>query len=275
MRVYGIDFSPEPSTSTPLSCAMCRLVGDELVLDGLCEFESMDSFRNLLDMPGPWVAGVDFPFGLPREFLGPLHWPAQWERYVSEVAVLRRSEFRALSEALQGAACVARRVFRRRTDGTASDVPAPGSSSGAMFHAGAPVLLSSEVSVLPVRHGDERRIVVEAAPELVAQAMVGGRSYKSAGALPAIGEEGRNVRESLLDALCSDALFERYGISVAAVGALEGEMLDDPRGDRVDALMCAVQAAWAWQRRDHGFGLPEDADTVEGCIADPAMVAPA
>ena len=84
-----------------------------------------------------------------------------------------------------------------------------------------------------------------------------------------------DVRESLLDALCSDALFERYGLSVVGVGALEEEMLDDPRGDRIDALMCAVQAAWAWQRRHHGFGLPADADTVEGCIADPAMATPA
>jgi hypothetical protein len=38
---------------------------------------------------------------------------------------------------------------------------------------------------------------------------------------------------------------------------------------QLDALVCAIQAAWAWTRRDHGFGLPEHVDPLEGWIADP------
>jgi hypothetical protein len=272
MRVYGIDFAPEPSRETPISCAMCRISDDELVLDGLCEFESIDSFGNLLGMDGPWVAGVDFPFGLPREFLAPLRWPADWERCVSEVGILQRSEFRALSDALHGAASAARRVFRRRTDESAAAVD-PSSATGAMFHAGAPVLLSSQASVLPVREADRSRVVVEASPELVAQALVGVSAYKSAGrsAGSAPSDVPRAMREALLDALCGEALYAGYGLCVAGVTGLEDELLDDDHGDRIDALMCAVQAAWAWRRRDRGFGFPVDVDRVEGCIADPAV----
>lgn len=38
---------------------------------------------------------------------------------------------------------------------------------------------------------------------------------------------------------------------------------------QLDALLCAIQAAWAWTQRDQGFGLPKHVDPLEGWIADP------
>jgi hypothetical protein len=48
------------------------------------------------------------------------------------------------------------------------------------------------------------------------------------------------------------------------------DLADDPQADTLDALLCAVQAAWAWTHRERGFGMPEDCDRLEGWIADPA-----
>jgi predicted RNase H-like nuclease len=45
----------------------------------------------------------------------------------------------------------------------------------------------------------------------------------------------------------------------------------DPTGDHLDALLCAIQAAWAWTMRDHAYGAPRDADAIEGWIADPSL----
>ena len=44
---------------------------------------------------------------------------------------------------------------------------------------------------------------------------------------------------------------------------------NDPKGDRLDAVLCLMQAAWAQRQREQGdtrWGLPADMDPVEGWI---------
>ena len=41
-------------------------------------------------------------------------------------------------------------------------------------------------------------------------------------------------------------------------------LVDDASGDRLDAVLCLVQAAWA--AGQPGYGMPPDADPVEGWI---------
>ena len=43
-------------------------------------------------------------------------------------------------------------------------------------------------------------------------------------------------------------------------------MTTDGTGDTLDCVLCLVQAAWAWMRRDAGYGLPLHIDPVEGWI---------
>ena len=58
---------------------------------------------------------------------------------------------------------------------------------------------------------------------------------------------------------------------------LKRACLDDASGDSLDAVLCALQAAWGWQRRSHNFGLPVQLDPLEGWIvgvaAPPAAAA--
>jgi len=68
----------------------------------------------------------------------------------------------------------------------------------------------------------------------------------------------------LLAALASGE--NRLAIAVRADPGLVQACLDDATGDRLDALLCLVQAAWAWQRRDQAYGLPARVDPLEGWI---------
>jgi hypothetical protein len=44
-------------------------------------------------------------------------------------------------------------------------------------------------------------------------------------------------------------------------------LVRDASGDRLDAVLCVLQAAWAWQRRSGNYGLPSKIDPLEGWIA--------
>ena len=275
MRVLGIDFTSAPCARKPLMAALCRLEGRRLGIDALCTFESMDCFRNLLGCDGPWVAGMDFPFGLPRDFVRPLPWPEEWCGYVGEASRLKRSEFRELARRAAAQRPQGARYALRAADrvaGAASPMNVTRPPVGLMFHAGAPTLLDSGATVVPVHAGDPQRVVVEAYPRLVAHALIGRRPYKDE-AKAAPGDARTQARAALLDALASDALERHYGVVLDGLQAYAQDLRADTSGDGVDAVMCAVQAAWAWARREQGFGVPSDADRREGWIADPATAA--
>jgi len=275
MRVYGLDFTSAPSARKPITCALCRVEEDRLYLDAMCALESLECFHNLLASDGPWVAGMDFPFGLPRDFLQPVNWSPDWETYVASAAAMPRTEFRDLARAVAAERAVGHRYSLRDADriaGAQSPMNVTRPPVGLMFHAGAPSLLASGATVLPMKVGDPDRTVVEVYPKLVARALIGSRPYKDE-TLFCADNSRTQARRALLDALADEALAEHYGLSLIGLDAFVEELARDELGDAVDALMCAVQAAWAWTRRDAGFGIPADVDASEGWIADPATAA--
>jgi len=69
----------------------------------------------------------------------------------------------------------------------------------------------------------------------------------------------------MLTELMSTRFQERYGLLVEP----PAEMANDPTGDSLDALLCAIQAAWAWIHREKLFNNPPVFDPLEGWIADP------
>jgi hypothetical protein len=271
MRVYGIHFTSTPCARRPLRVALCRLDGRRLSLDALCAFESFECFRNLLHSSGPWVAGLDFPFGLPRDFVHPQSWPQEWCGYVSAAARLDRGAFRALARRAaartQGAACKPRAADRAVRRAVSMQAARP--AVGLLFHAGAPALLDAGVTAVPVHAGDPQRVAVEAYPRLVARALIGRFPYR--GETSAFADDAcREARAALLAALGADDLRRHYGLELEGLEAYRADLVQEASGAAVDAVMCAVQAAWAWRRRGHDFGLPDDVDYREGWIADPA-----
>jgi len=79
----------------------------------------------------------------------------------------------------------------------------------------------------------------------------------------------------MLEAMRGARFREVYGFTVSYGEGEARRMREDRKGDLLDSLICAVQAAWAWNRRHVNFGLPGpdlvDADVLafEGWIMDP------
>ena len=79
MMIYGLDFTSVPSHKKPITCVRCRLDRDGLHLESCDTLPSFDVFESFLAQPGPWVAGLDFPFGQPRKLVENMGWPNTWE----------------------------------------------------------------------------------------------------------------------------------------------------------------------------------------------------
>jgi len=268
MDVFGIDFTSTPSRRKPLVVAHCRLSGSALQLMTLESLHTFAEFERALQRPGPWIAAMDFPFGQARRFVEGVAWPAAWADYVAAVARLDRAAFRQLLEQYKAPRPVGDKEHRRATDvqaGSISPQKLYGVPVALMFFEGAPRLLSANVTVPGLRLGDAQRIVVEAYPGIAARSLIGRRSYKSDTRARQDAAQ-LQARRDILRALKEQAP-ARYGLTVEAPESI----CNDPGTDRLDALLCAVQAAWAWRQRHQNFGAPADLDALEGWIADPCI----
>ncbi len=130
-----------------------------------------------------------------------------------------------------------------------------------MMHAGAPRLLAAGVHLPGLHDGDTNRTAIEGYPGLLARELIGSRSYKAddkARQTP----ERLIARKDLLEALEQGRT--RLGLRLRVSHAQRDELVADASGDRLDAVLCLVQAAWAATQPD--FGLPRAVDRLEGWI---------
>jgi len=275
MRVYGLDFTSAPGPGKPLTVAVCALDGDTLRLERLQRLAGLEGFESLLDSPGPWILGADFPFGQPRRLVGALGWPDSWEGYVARVAEMGKQRYEETLRAYIQRRPKGDKLHRRAGDvraGAISPMKLDYVPVGKMFFEGAVRLLRSSVCVEPCRPARDGRVVVEAYPALVARwALEGRRGYKEPKDAHARALR-REARAEILRRITGPGLRQAYGIALRLKPGDHDQALEDDRGDLLDSMLCAVQAAWAWTRRDAGYGLPPDCDPLEGCIADPAVV---
>lgn len=277
IRVLGVDFTSAPTRAKPIACVECAFadgaldgalhVGDERALG------SFEAFEALLAEPGPWIAGLDLPFAQSRAFVENIGWPDSWAGHVARAASLGRSGFRAALDAYRAPRAAGDKEHRRATDvaaGAISPQKLHGVPVALMFLEGAPRLLGSGATVAGVHAGDPERIVVEAYPGVLARRLVGRRSYKSdtrSRQTPALLE----TRREILARLRGGDVVATHGVRVEIRDDRADALVSDPKGDALDALLCAVQAAWAWTRRDAAFGMPPGTDPLEGWIAEPTL----
>lgn len=111
--------------------------------------------------------------------------------------------------------------------------------------------------------GDGLRVALEAYPGWLARRIVPA-SYKSESAVGQTQARLAN-RMLIIEALQRGA--HPLGIVLRCDDtALLDSMATDGTGDLLDCVLCLIQAAWAWTRRDAGYGLPLQIDPVEGWI---------
>jgi hypothetical protein len=265
MQLLGVDFTSAPTRRKPITVARGRLRGAVLGLEGVDAVVDFAAFEALLATPGPWFGGLDFPFGLPREFVRAQALGESADAVVASVHRLcpTRMDFRALVDAWGDARPPGRRLVHRRTD---TALPGVTSTSplqtryvpvGFMYYEGFARLVRAGVAIPRLRAGDPLRTAVEAYPRLLAHELIGARSYKNhAGAQRLI------ARKDVVEALEQGR--SRLALRLKLSHALRDHVVDDAAGDRLDAVLCLVQAAWASRRAD--AGLPADVDPVEGWI---------
>jgi len=273
VRIFGLDFTSAPGRRKPLIVLGCKLEGDLLRVGDSEKLTDFSGFEDFLHRPGPWVCGMDFPFGQPRSLVAALGWPENWEGYVAKVGGLSKDEFEDairtdMASRPPGSKWRYRLADRRSRSSSAMmlfRVPV-----GKMFYQGAPRLLASGVRVEPCRRNGDDRVAVEAYPAGVARRFLGRTAYKW-DAVPDTPER-RSARETLLAGLESATLRRVYGFTVEMEGAWREEVAADPSADALDSLLCAVQAAWAYAKRDESYGVPPECDPDEGWILDPALL---
>jgi hypothetical protein len=242
-----------------------------------------------------FVMGCDFPFGLPRPFVDALaaHGPDALRTTLAHgLSDQQTPPVDTLIHSLY-AHVVDRAGFQRLIDdwgvGWHADRPSGGklihrptdaawpslhSTSplqtryvpvGKMYFEGLWRLVRADLTLPGLRQGRPRHVALEAWPGLLAAQVFGkARSYKSdTDATP----ERLIARMDLVDALEQGRT--PWGLRLKLRPAQREHLVQDPKGDRVDAALCLLQAAWAHQQAEAGdahWGLPAHFDPVEGWI---------
>lgn len=303
--LLGLDFSCAPSARKPLTLAWGERIGPVVRLNRVDALPTHGQWSALLQagspgLPHGFVMACDFPFGLPRAFVealrthGPVGWHASWQAARSESS----SEAAALILALHRH-CGDRAGFQQLVDGWGqswdtqrswppgspklihrrTDQAMEGVSStsplqtryvpvGKMYFEGVHRLIEAEVSLPALHHARPEAIALEAYPGLLAHELLGRRSYKTDAKADAKAQQARLIaRMDLVDALEQGRT--RLGLRLKLSPAQRDHLLSDPQGDRLDAVLCLMQAAWAQARHEAGctrWGLPDPVDPVEGWI---------
>lgn len=283
MKIFGIDFTSAPSNRKPITIAECDLDRRTLRVVRIRLAVDFEAFEAHLQTPGPWVAGFDFPFGLPLDFLSAAGLPLSWPDYVATIASGGKDKFEFAVQGFIAGQPELSKHPRRITDQEADSVSPMNIVNppvGKMFFAGAPRLLSSGVNIKPCRPNKDRRIALEAYPALVARSLTGVRrlSYKSdAPAKESKSKTKSDTRRSILEELTDPKKMKPYGFAATIPSRLQKDLIADRTGDHLDAVLCAIQAAWAHKHQKENWGIPSGHE-VEGWIVGPPVpeeIAPA
>jgi hypothetical protein len=294
LDLCGVDFSSAPSQRKPILIAEGTLGGfrrgpvvvdrvpaedsapggapPELRWRGLNVCSHWQSFEDFLGRPGPRLGAFDLPFGLPRPLLCAWGWDQLDHRAVSDNFA---REDRAFWIARLKAFCAVRPAGRKFAH-RACDLPV--GSSPSMKWVNPPVVFMYREGFSRILKAGWRlpgfekineavepphmlRLAVEAYPGALARSLVGRASYKADDAMRQ-NDARRQVRKRIVEGLATlPDLQLRLDITQ------ESALLDDARGDALDAVLCLVIAARCALQGPPRWGAPERVDLLEGWIA--------
>ncbi len=238
-------------------------------MNKLERLESLNAFEAWLRQPASWLGAFDFPFGLPRELVEHLAWPLAWPALMAHYAALSREDIRNLFADFCNGRPVGGKFAHRVTDRPAGSSPSMkwvNPPVAYMMHAGVPRLLEAGVHFPGLHDGDPTRVALEGYPGLLAREILGTRSYKNDAAIKQTPER-LIARKDLITAL--EIGQTRLALRLKLTHAQRDTLVDDASGDSLDAVLCLMQAAWAYMQHEQGaprYGLPAGMDPLEGWI---------
>jgi len=265
-NLLGCDFSSSPSRRKPIMLAQGRRKGEAVTLAGILSFDTLPGFGQWLAQPGDWVGGFDLPFGLPRELVESLNWPTDWAGCMDHYCGLSRAEIRERFAAFCAARPAGGKFAHRAFDRLAGSSPSMkwvNPPVAFMLHAAVPLLRQAGVDLPGLCAGDPRRVALEAYPGLLARELIGRRSYKS-------DDRAKQTPERLIarkDLVCAlETGQSRLGLRLRLTHSQRDALAEDASGDRLDAVLCLMQAAWGELQGPPRWGLPAQVDSLEGWI---------
>jgi hypothetical protein len=273
LNILGLDFTSAPRARKPITVVRSILAGRVLEIHSVDFLTGFPAFEAWLHEPGPWIAGLDFPFGQPRRLVENLGWPLAWDEMVRLVGSLEKSEFASILDKYRDSQPPGDKHHFRPTDrltGAVSPMMWVGVPVGKMFFEGAPRLAAAGVRVEPCRRTPDDRVVLETYPGYLARALIGRKTYKRE-VKSAQEDAHRLARRSILEGLTDGLTVQRLGLELRMPPTVQKMCVEDGRGDVLDALLCAVQAAWAAPLPN--YGIPSGADPLEGWITAPLLAA--
>ena len=276
--VFGIDFSSAPSLRKPITVAALGwharrgAQAERLELLDMATLPTLLDFEHFLHRPGPWLAGLDLPFGQPRSLIEAQGWPLDWPAFIGFFGSYDRNLLRDVFRAWCDARPVGQKFAWRVVDRIAGSSPAMRWTNPPvawMTQAGMPRLLAAGLCFpahshpCPASNGYrlDARVALEAYPGHMARRITRS-SYKSDD--PAKQTLGRRqARQEIIEALRTD----RLGLGMCLQMRIEWARLLESEGsaDLLDAVICGLQAVLAARSPD--WGLPIDLDPLEGWIA--------
>lgn len=276
MLIIGCDFSSSPSKRKPIVVAVAAAEGNQkdvnaskssrCVLLKLERFDTLDAWSQWLRAQPQWLGGFDLPFGLPRELVQILHWPDDWLLCMRHYAELSREEIRVTFKAFCDARPVGGKFAHR-----AADLPAGSSPSmkwvnppvAFMLHAGVTRLIDAGCHFPGLYRGNANKVALEAYPGILARELLGKRSYKS-DSKPKQTPDRLIARKDLITAL--ELGQTRLNLHLKLTHAQRDMLVADAAGDALDAVLCLMQATWAYRQGTPLYGLPSSVDPLEGWI---------
>ena len=270
-HIRGIDFTSRPSRRKPITVAEAKLEGDVLHIERLGCLASFEEFDAALREPAPWVAGIDFPFGQPRRLIEAMSWSRDlWSDYVTHLEEMGKARFEQTIKAYTAKRPLGDKEHKRKADqltGGISPMRLNFQPVGKMFFQGAPRIAASGASIVPCAPCESNRVIVEAYPAQAVKTLLGKKPGYKHDTKSKQTDEHTDARRRIVSSLSGERCRERYGLTVKLNRADRERLIGDATGDLLDAVLCALQAAWA-SGQPH-YGVPEDCDPLEGWIVDP------
>ena len=264
-QLLGVDFTCAPSRRKPITVARGERHGATVRLSRVDALPTLTDFESLLVEPGPWLGAFDFPFGLPRAFVDALELGDSSAAVSAELhrRCADRMAFRALVDAWGNGRPAGQRLIHRVADRAMAGISSSSPLQtryvpvGFMYYEGFSRLVAAGASLPGLHAGDAARVALEGYPGLLAFELIGCRSYKNDASA-----ERLIARKDIVEALEQGRT--RLGMRLKLTHAMRDALVDDAGGDRLDAVLCLMQAAWAADRPAHG--LPAAVDPLEGWI---------
>ena len=272
MKIFGIDFTSAPNRKKPIAIAECELKQGNLTIQNIHGLASFDEFEDFLKQKGPWIAGIDFPFGLPGAFLSTLGLPHDWKGYAQKLTRRSRAEFEKKIKNFKSKHSSPYKEPLRFTDILASaqsPLKLVNPPVAKMFYEGSKIILKSGASILPCHPKRGNRILLEAYPALVARRFA--ESYKSNDKDT---PKKKAARKVIISGITDSNLKTEFGFSVKLEDSVRSQIQSDSKGDSLDAVLCSLQAAWSWQQGKPNYGIPtayKNLTQSEGWIVDPSL----